>query len=298
MKRLGTSWIACGGLLAFLAGCAGPKPPAELRDARAAYAQASRGQTAQLNPADLHGAEQSLKRAEASFDDDGDSQRTRDLAYLAERRVRIADARARTMAAEQQKAAAVAATEQRRNAALAQAQGQLNQTQEQLRQTQQARATEEERRVEAERRAKQAAEDLAKVASVKQEPRGMVVTLSGSVLFATGKSELLPAARARLTEVAKTLAQQDKESQIVVEGHTDSQGSEAFNDELSRKRAESVKQFLASNGIAEDRISAEGHGESRPVATNDSAEGRANNRRVEIVVQPAKTSTDGGEAPR
>jgi outer membrane protein OmpA-like peptidoglycan-associated protein len=274
------------GALVALVGCGAPKPPAELQNARSAFAAASQDQTSRLNPADLHVAERTLRRAEVSFEDDGASHQTKDLAYAAERQVRIAQARARTIAAERERAATLERIEAERAAALARARDSLSQTKEQLERTERARQAEEQGRVEAERRAKQAAADLAKIATVKQEPRGMVLTLSGSVLFATNKSELLPAARQRLSEVARTLTQQDKESKIIVEGHTDSQGSDELNENLSRKRADAVREFLVSYGIAADRVQAEGHGESRPVADNTSPEGRANNRRVEIVVQP------------
>jgi outer membrane protein OmpA-like peptidoglycan-associated protein len=73
----------------------------------------------------------------------------------------------------------------------------------------------------------------------------------------------------------------------VVEGHTDSQGRVQDNQELSLARAQSVRDYLVSRGIAADRISAHGLGSERPVATNKTAEGRADNRRVEIVVQPS-----------
>jgi outer membrane protein OmpA-like peptidoglycan-associated protein len=75
----------------------------------------------------------------------------------------------------------------------------------------------------------------------------------------------------------------------VVEGHTDSQGSASFNQDLSHRRAESVRLYLVSHGIAADRVTSEGLGLTRPIADNTSAEGRANNRRVEIIVQPSKT---------
>ena len=95
--------------------------------------------------------------------------------------------------------------------------------------------------------------DLARIASVKQEARGMVITLSGSVLFASGKSDLLPDAQIKLNEVATALGQQDPDAKIVVEGHTDSQGASSFNQDLSQKRAESVRGYLVSRGIASDR---------------------------------------------
>jgi len=122
---------------------------------------------------------------------------------------------------------------------------------------------------------------------VKEESRGMVITLSGSVLFATGKSMLLPIAQNKLAEVAKALNDQGYKS-LLVEGHTDSQGSVDKNMALSQERAQSVRSYLISQGIASDKIRAEGVGSGRPVADNGTAEGRANNRRVEIIVEPNK----------
>ena len=119
----------------------------------------------------------------------------------------------------------------------------------------------------------------------------MVISLSGSVLFASTKSELLPAAQARLNEVATALIREDALSNIVVEGHTDSQGAAAYNQDLSQRRAQSVRDYLVTRGIASDRIRAEGFGLTRSVADNGSPEGRANNRRVEIVVQAPTTSS-------
>jgi outer membrane protein OmpA-like peptidoglycan-associated protein len=115
----------------------------------------------------------------------------------------------------------------------------------------------------------------------------MVLTLSGNVLFASAKWELLPSAQAKLGEVATALIEVDPVSKIIVEGHTDSQGGAAYNQDLSQRRAQAVRDYLATRGIASDRISAQGFGSTRSVADNTSSEGRANNRRVEIVVQPA-----------
>ena len=115
----------------------------------------------------------------------------------------------------------------------------------------------------------------------------MVITLSGSVLFASAKSDLLPDAQAKLNDVAKALSEQDPDAKIVVEGHTDSQGGAAFNQDLSQRRAESVRGYLISHGLAADRVTSQGFGPTRSIADNSSPEGRANNRRVEIVVQPA-----------
>jgi outer membrane protein OmpA-like peptidoglycan-associated protein len=150
--------------------------------------------------------------------------------------------------------------------------------------------TEQERRKEADARAAKAAADLAAFASVKQEARGMVITLSGSVLFASAKWDLLPGARVKLNEVADALSKQDPLSKIVVEGHTDSQGGVSYNQDLSQHRAQAVLDYLVSRGVSADRVSAQGFGSTRSVADNNSPEGRANNRRVEIVVQPTASN--------
>jgi outer membrane protein OmpA-like peptidoglycan-associated protein len=124
------------------------------------------------------------------------------------------------------------------------------------------------------------------VAKVKEDARGIVITLSGSILFRTDQSTLLPIARVHLDRVAEALREVGEAQTIVIEGHTDSRASTTYNLELSRARAETVRAHLVSRGVPADRIEAIGQGESDPVASNASAEGRANNRRVEIIVSP------------
>ena len=157
---------------------------------------------------------------------------------------------------------------------------------------------EKARREEADKRALQAQADLAKFATVKQETRGMVITLSGSVLFASAKWDLLPSAQVRLNDVATALTKEDPLSKMVVEGHTDSQGAEAYNQDLSQHRAQVGRDYLVTRGIASDRITAQGFGPTRAIADNKSPEGRANNRRVEIVVLPASPATQPSSAPQ
>lgn len=274
--------------LSGIAACAPAVPPQELVSARNAYDRASHGVTAQADPADLHTAKKTLDRAEKSFADNGDARETRDLAYTAERRTEIAETRARTALEIQHKAQVIAAMNASQTAAVQTTSAALSRANQQLTTQGQQLQTETQRRQDAEKRAAQAAADLARIASVKQEPRGMVITLSGSVLFASAKSDLLPDAQAKLSDVANVLAKGDPDSKIVVEGHTDSQGGASFNQDLSQRRAESVRSYLISHGIAPDRVTAQGFGPGRPVADNASAEGRANNRRVEIVVTPAQ----------
>jgi outer membrane protein OmpA-like peptidoglycan-associated protein len=290
MKAIST----LGLLVTFAAtGCASTIAPPELASARTAYDRASRGPTAGIDPTDLHTAKESLDAAEQSFAKEGDTATTRDLGYTAERRVETAESRARamqTMADKEQvvdQMHATTATQGKMTAAeLGRANQQLASQGQALQAQGQALETEVQRRQDAEKRAAQAAADLAKFASVKQEPRGMVITLSGSVLFTSGKADLLPGAQIKLNEVAKALTEQDPESKMVVEGHTDSQGTAAFNQDLSQRRAQSVRDYLVSRGIASDRITSEGFGPTRSVGDNATTEGRANNRRVEIVVKP------------
>jgi outer membrane protein OmpA-like peptidoglycan-associated protein len=77
----------------------------------------------------------------------------------------------------------------------------------------------------------------------------------------------------------------DRKENIVVEGHTDSRGSDSYNLDLSERRAQSVRDYLVTRGVSANHCRAVGYGESRPVADNRTAEGRANNRRVEIVIE-------------
>lgn len=266
-----------GGVIA----CAASLPPQDLVDARKAYDRASTGPARSLNPADLHDAKQQLDTAEKSFAEDGDTQETRDQAYLSVRATQLAVVVARTRAAENATEGVVADMHADEKLTVASTAAELERTKAEIK-------DEKTRRIDAEKRAAQAAADLARIGTVKQEARGMVITLSGGVLFASAKSELLPEAQVKLNDVAKALLQEDPLSTIVIEGHTDSQGGADFNQQLSERRATAVRDYLVSHGVAADRITAQGIGLTRPIADNKSPEGRANNRRVEIVVQPAK----------
>jgi outer membrane protein OmpA-like peptidoglycan-associated protein len=275
--------------LLFAAACAQALPPQQLLDARAAYAKAAEGPATTLNPAQLHVAKETLDLAEKTFADQGDTETTRDRAYLASRRAEPAAAVARTTQIEQGTATSQTAAQAAAADDATRTRAELGKTRDQLAGNQAALVGEKSRREDAERRAAQAAADLARIGSVKQETRGMVITLSGSVLFASNKFELLPAAQAKLSEVAEALLKGDPDTRFLVEGHTDSQGIASANQTLSQNRAESVRTYLVAHNIAADRITAQGIGSTRPIAENNSAEGRANNRRVEIIVQPAAT---------
>jgi outer membrane protein OmpA-like peptidoglycan-associated protein len=258
--------------------CATASPPQELVDARAAYVQAASGPAAAYKPDELHQAQVSLDKAEEAFKNHGNQ--TADLAYAAERHAQAAqaDGFAAQAVAQRNEAASKLAAAQGQSLQLAR--GQLLATREQLGQETAARR-------EAERSAREAMDKLtaAKVASVKEEPRGTVITLPGNVLFASGKSTLLSSAMDKLAQVADVL-KDEPDHKVIVEGHTDSRGSDETNQNLSVRRADSVRGYLITHGVAAERIDAVGLGSSRPVADNATAEGRADNRRVEIIVKP------------
>lgn len=272
--------------------CGAALPPKELVQARTAYDRASKGPAATLAPAELDTAKQALMRAESTFQDEGDDPTTRDRAYVAERKAQAAEAQAGIVQAERERAAIEKDFKKAQLDSLDTAKAQLEaardagqRTKAEVEKTKAQLDAERRAREEAEKRAAAALASLNEIAKVKEESRGVVITLSGSVLFATGKHELLPIALEKIAEVAKALKDQGFKS-LLVEGHTDSRGNAAKNEELSFKRAESVRTYLISQGIPPEKIRATGLGSNRPVADNSTPEGRANNRRVEIVVEP------------
>jgi outer membrane protein OmpA-like peptidoglycan-associated protein len=139
--------------------------------------------------------------------------------------------------------------------------------------------------LDSEKRTSDALAALAAIAAVKEEERGVVVTLSGGVLFKSAQSTLLPSAQVKLDQVATALLEITPTRDLIVEGHTDSRGSESYNQGLSQRRADAVRDYLVQKGYPADRIQTRGMGEGSPIASNTSPEGRANNRRVEIVVE-------------
>ncbi|MFW6057837.1 MAG: OmpA family protein [Persicimonas sp.] len=147
-----------------------------------------------------------------------------------------------------------------------------------------------EAREQAEQELAEALEELDEIAEV-DEDNG-IINLDNSVLFEFGKSELRPDANDQLSAVADVLRRQE-EARITVEGHTDAIGSDEFNEQLSRERAESVRDFLVERGVDPEQVDARGLGEQRPIADNESPEGRAMNRRVEILVDPGEAVGGG-----
>jgi OOP family OmpA-OmpF porin len=113
-------------------------------------------------------------------------------------------------------------------------------------------------------------------------PKGTKIATVGEAHFDFDKAELKPSARDVLDEAVKTM-QDNPTLRVVVEGHADSIGSEAYNQRLSERRAEAVKRFLVQRGVESSRIETRGFGETKPIASNDTKAGRAENRRAEII---------------
>ncbi len=128
---------------------------------------------------------------------------------------------------------------------------------------------------------------LSEILDTKRETRGFIVNL-GDVLFDTGKATLKPAAREKLSKLAGILLAYPGNLMLEIEGHTDSVGSDQLNNKLSEDRAGAVSSYLTESGVKPEKIKAvRGFGKTKPIATNDTAAGRQQNRRVEIVIEDA-----------
>jgi len=274
--------------LACTSACAGQRvPPKELVDARADFMRARDGIASQLDPTDVHEADIALQRAEQAWLASPDDPSTVDIAIAADRKALIAQAEAHAIEAQQDAKAATAQLQAMRASQLQSARSQLDQSQQALGATQMQLQQQQETVQQLETKLKDARATIAKIASVKDDERGMVITLSGEVLFKTGKYDLKPGAMAKLDQIAEAL--KGKEQPIVVDGYTDNVGTRDNNMALSQMRAQAVRDYLVSKGLPQDLVTAKGIGPDEPVADNGSIEGRAQNRRVEIVVQPRRS---------
>jgi outer membrane protein OmpA-like peptidoglycan-associated protein len=126
--------------------------------------------------------------------------------------------------------------------------------------------------------------------NARETDRGLVVTL-GDLLFATGKSNLTGGSGPNLDKLAAFLGEYPDRT-VLIEGHTDSVGSEESNQLLSQRRAESVRSYLVNRGVSANRLTTAGLGQGSPVASNDTATGRQQNRRVEVIISNATTVSD------
>lgn len=253
-----------------LAACsATPKRIAELEEARTAVQQVETSPLAgQYAAKEVEEAHNALLEADRLAQDKKSIVDIRQMAYMAKRHADIAA----QQIAEAQAKAAVEKGEADRAQALAQSQ---------LNKAAQAQEKAELSADEAQRRAQILQDELEQL-KAKQTDRGLVLTL-GDVLFDTGKSTLKSGAMATLDRLADFLKQAPERS-VIIEGHTDSVGSDDYNMELSQRRADAVKAALLQRGVAAERVVSAGKGEAFPVAGNDTAAGRQQNRRVEIII--------------
>jgi outer membrane protein OmpA-like peptidoglycan-associated protein len=308
--------------LAILTGCASI-PPAELINARQAYQQASSGPAAQLVPAELHKAEAALALAEKSFRDDPKSFRTRDLAYIADRKAKTAEALATTVAGNATAAKAnkdyqsaqaeiVKNTKEdlalsERNAAVKTQQLAAEQKARLAADSSTAAAKLEAQNVKASTdaealrvkaatdaealRVKESSDaEARRLAEQKDHDKMIIVLEKGRKVILTGitfefnKATLTHESGKTLTLAYNALIA-NPDVRVEISGHTDNVGSDRYNQVLSLERAQSVRAWLVDKGIASNRMKTVGKGKNEPVATNDTDEGRAENRRIEFFVQ-------------
>jgi outer membrane protein OmpA-like peptidoglycan-associated protein len=301
-------------------------PPSELINARQAYQHASAGQAAQLVPAELHKAQEALAAAEKSFQDDPKSFHTRDLAYVADRKAKMAEALAAAAVgnatiAKANKDYQAAQTEIVKNTKddLAASERSSTLKTQQLADAQkasldaQARSSKDSTDAEARRVKQQADADSAALRTkamtdaeanrikgltdaearrlAEQNESNMIIILEkGKKVVLTGvkfdfnKATLKSESETVLTRAYNAMVA-NPDVQVEISGHTDNVGSQDFNQVLSLKRAEAVRNWLVNKGIASNRMKTVGRGENEPVATNDTDAGRAENRRIEFYVQ-------------
>lgn len=265
----------------------------ELQTARAVVAQVQASPLADRAAANVNEAKNALERANQAADKGEDEGTVKHLAYVATRNAQIANEKILTAQAEE----SVKQGEAERQRVLTEARS--NEADAARLQAQRARGEADQALSEAQRLAMEREELQRQLQSLKdlnakQTDRGLVLTL-GDVLFDVDKSTLKPGAMNTMDRLAEFLKQEQGRS-VVVEGHTDSTGSDDYNMDLSRRRADAVRTALVERGVKGDQIQSIGKGEGVPVASNDNAGGRQQNRRVEIVVpNEGRVAREGDE---
>lgn len=292
------SWTALLLLALGLTACGNAPRLAALNEAHTHYEQVrNNNEVVRMAPLELERARLALAQADQSWLAERNADQTAHLSYLAMQRAQLAQAAAERRVAEARVDSA--ATERARLRAQAHALEAQRATQGQqaaLRSAQaarlQAQSATEQAQTEAQR-AQRLSQQLAEL-QAKPSEQGMVVVLQ-DVLFDVGQAVLRSGAQARLDRLAQVL-QDHPDRRVMIEGFTDSTGSEALNLRLSQQRAEAVQQALMRRGVQGERIEVRGLGEQRPVATNRNAAGRQQNRRVEVVFSDAGGQFANGKA--
>lgn len=230
-----------------LVACAN-QPNQNLEEARSSFsALQSDARSSKVAALETQDASNMLDKANKAYLNDADEETVDQLAYLTKRRIELAEQTIALRAAEEDLGKASA---QRAEARLEARDSQIRKLQEDM--------------------------------QAKQTERGTLVTF-GDVLFDLDKAELKPAGMRGIQKLAEFL-NENPERKVVVEGYTDSTGSDSYNQQLSERRAQSVRRALTHAGVDPQRIQAVGYGEQYPVASNDSPSSRAMNRRVEVTI--------------
>jgi outer membrane protein OmpA-like peptidoglycan-associated protein len=272
MKKL----LLVGAVTAAIAACASaPQRSEQVEQARAEIQTLTQDPLAQQAAGkDLEAARKSMQDAEMALQQKQPPAVVDHYAYLAKRHAEAGEARVSEAHSRQE----VARAEDDRNKILMD-----SRTREAMNAQSQADAAKNQTAA-AQAQLANAQQQLADL-QAKQTDRGVVVTL-GDVLFDTGQATLKPGADLAVNRLA-TFLSSNPQTKVLIEGHTDARGSEDYNIGLSERRARAVSTALESRGIAADQIQTLGRGKAYPVASNDTPEGRQQNRRVEIVFSDA-----------
>jgi outer membrane protein OmpA-like peptidoglycan-associated protein len=257
--------------LAIVSGCSTVTQNPSLAEAHSSYNSArTNPDVTNLAAVELKDASDTLNKADSALNNSESVETVDHLAYLAKQKVGIAQETAKRKTAE----LAVTNAGAKRNEVRLEA-----------------------RTAEANAANAQVADDQVLIAELlalnaQKTERGMVITL-GDVLFNTGKAQLKPDGTRNVQKLADFLTKYPQ-NKVSIEGHTDSVGSTRYNQDLSDRRAYSVRTALTDMGISNDRVATHGYGEEFPVASNNNAESRQLNRRVEIILSDA----NGNITPR
>ena len=300
--RNSSSLVLIAAATALVAGCATtPRRSPELARARNAVETLSSQPRAEENAGtDLKVARRQLHEAEDALRQGKPMREVDQLAYLALRHAQAGQARVETAASQAQVARAsqerdrllLEAKKQQAMTAQQQARSARQQVQAARRQAQSARSEAQQARAQAQAAQQQLASERRQFKQLEKQrlgahrtDQGMVVTLS-NVLFSTGKSILQPGAHLQLERLARYLKDHPKQ-RVLIEGNTDNTGPAPLNQKLSAARAQAVAQALELHGVNPSQYRTIGLGEAYPVASNDTAAGRQQNRRVDVVFSNA-----------
>lgn len=261
-------------LLVACSGCASQKPDMLLHAEQSLESAKNDTFVMKNAPLELREAERELAQAQQVWKEDGDEERTNELAERAADTI----ANARSTAGKQ------AVGELQEDVAV---QHQLLEKEERVRQAQANASLYQASAVHHAERANRIAdqnENLAEQLVELKDREDLRIVLENDLLFEVDRAQLKPGGKSRLEPLASYLAQ-NKSRTAVVEGHTDSTGGENYNIQLSERRAEAVKSYLIQQGVGSNQIVTRGLGEQMPLSSNDTAAGRLQNRRVEIIVE-------------